>query len=417
MGLLPPPEDDLPEQPQEIRVPLQAIRGRGAATAMAHRFAKDQREPADDGWSPVQAFGNAEGLAPGHGCQEGGDGWGAGTPGGLAVCDEGEGDIRPSPATRVHFETARSALCANDSPDIFFELSVNPYRGCEHGCIYCYARPTHSYLNFSPGLDFETQIVAKHNIAQVLRQELAQPRYVPRLLNIGSATDCYQPVERDLKLTRSVIEVMREARHPFSLITKSSGVERDLDLLAPLAAQRLAAVYVTITTLDATLARRMEPRAAAPHRRLRTIRALADAGVPVGVSVAPQIPFITEDMEQVLEAARDAGARTAFYTVLRLPWELDALFREWLTVHYPQRAARVMARVQDLHHLTDAQRAAGKTYDSDFATRMKGSGLWADLLRQRFANTCRRLGLNREREGLDLGQFRPGLLRGQGSLF
>ncbi len=417
MGLVPLSEDDLPEQPQEIRVPLQAIRGRGAATAMAHRFAKDQREGADDGWSPVRATGNAQDLATRHRCLEGGDEWDTGVPGGHAACEDGEGDIRPSPATRVHFETARSALCANDSPDIFFELSVNPYRGCEHGCIYCYARPTHSYLNFSPGLDFETQIVAKHNIAQVLRQELAQPRYVPRLVNIGSATDCYQPVERDLKLTRSVIEVMREARHPFSLITKSSGVERDLDLLAPLAAQRLAAVYVTITTLDATLARRMEPRAAAPHRRLRTIRALADAGVPVGVSVAPQIPFITEDMEQVLEAARDAGARTAFYTVLRLPWELDALFREWLTVHYPQRAARVMARVQDLHHLTDAQRAAGKTYDSDFATRMKGSGLWADLLRQRFANTCRRLGLNREREGLDLGQFRPGLLRGQGSLF
>ena len=417
MGNAPTPENDLPVQPQEIRVPLQAIRGRGAARAMAHRFAKDQREPADDGWSPVRATGNADGLAPGHECQEGEDEWDTGAPGGPAACDEGDGEIRPSPATRVHFETARSALCANDSPDIFFELSVNPYRGCEHGCIYCYARPTHSYLNFSPGLDFETQIVAKHNIALVLRQELAQPRYVPRLLNIGSATDCYQPVERDLKLTRSVIEVMREARHPFSLITKSSGVERDLDLLAPLAAQRLAAVYVTITTLDATLARRMEPRAAAPHRRLRTIRALAEAGVPVGVSVAPQIPFITEDMEQVLEAARDAGARTAFYTVLRLPWELDALFREWLTVHYPQRAARVMARVQDLHHLTDAQRAAGKTYDSDFATRMKGSGLWADLLRQRFANTCRRLGLNREREGLDLGQFRPGLLKGQGSLF
>lgn len=417
MGHVPTPEDDLPEEPQEVRVPLQAIRGRGAATAMAHRFAKDQREPADDGWSPVRATGNADGLAPGHECQEDEDEWDTGAPGGPAACDEGDGDSRPSPATRVHFETARSALCANDSPDIFFELSVNPYRGCEHGCIYCYARPTHSYLNFSPGLDFETQIVAKHNVAQVLRQELAQPRYVPRLLNIGSATDCYQPVERDLKLTRSVIEVMREARHPFSLITKSSGVERDLDLLAPLAAQRLAAVYITITTLDAALARRMEPRAAAPHRRLRTIRALTEAGVPVGVSVAPQIPFITEDMEQVLEAARDAGARTAFYTVLRLPWELDALFREWLAVHYPQRAARVMARVQDLHHLTDAQRAAGRTYDSDFATRMKGSGLWADLLRQRFANTCRRLGLNREREGLDLGQFRPGLLRGQGNLF
>ena len=381
-------KSDIPAPPEEVRIPLQAIRGRGAATALAHRFARDVREVADDGWG-----------------QPAGD-------------EGGAGDVPATPAaTRVHLETARSAICANDSPDIFFELSVNPYRGCEHGCIYCYARPTHSYLNFSPGLDFETQIVAKHNIAEVLRSELCAPRYVPRLINIGSATDCYQPVERELKLTRSLIEVMRDARHPFSLITKSSGVERDLDLLAPLAAQRLAAVYVTITTLDATLARRMEPRAAAPHRRLRTIRALAEAGVPVGVSVAPQIPFITEDMEQVLEAARDAGARSAFYTVLRLPWELDTLFREWLQVHYPQRAARVMARVQDLHHLSDAERRAGKTYNSDFATRMKGTGLWADLVRQRFATTCRRLGLNRERVELDLGQFRPGLLQGQSSLF
>ena len=176
-------------------------------------------------------------------------------------------------------------------------------------------------------------------------------------------------------------------------------------------------MYVTITTLDPALARRLEPRAAAPHRRLRTLRTLADAGVPVGVSVAPQIPFITEDMEQVLEAARDAGARSAFYTVLRLPWELDALFREWLQVHYPQRAARVMARVQDLHNLSDAQRGAGKTYNSDYVSRMKGSGLWADLLRQRFATTCRKLGLNRERVELDLAQFRPGLLQGQASLF
>ena len=334
-------KSDIPAPPEEVRIPLQAIRGRGAATALAHRFARDVREAADDGWGQLPGGNDADDNAP----------------------------AAPA-ATRVHLETARSAICANDSPDIFFELSVNPYRGCEHGCIYCYARPTHSYLNFSPGLDFETQIVAKHNIAEVLRSELCAPRYVPRLINIGSATDCYQPVERELKLTRSLIEVMRDARHPFSLITKSSGVERDLDLLAPLAAQRLAAVYVTITTLDATLARRMEPRAAAPHRRLRTIRALAEAGVPVGVSVAPQIPFITEDMEQVLEAARDAGARSAFYTVLRLPWELDALFREWLQVHYPQRAARVMARVQDLHNLSDAQRSAGKTYEADFATRM-----------------------------------------------
>jgi DNA repair photolyase len=394
-----------PAAPQEVRIPVQAIRGRGAASALAHRFARDVREAVDDGWDNVanpQVQEVHAALAPD-----------SDMPTTAGWSDES----LPSFPTRVHLETARTALSANDSPDIFFDLSVNPYRGCEHGCVYCYARPTHSYLNFSPGLDFETQIVAKHNIAALLRHELTQARYVPRLLNIGSATDCYQPVERELKLTRSVIEVLSEARHPFSLITKSSGVERDLDLLAPLAAQRLAAVYVTITTLDAELARRMEPRAAAPHRRLRTIRTLAQAGVPVGVSVAPQIPFITEDMEQVLEAARDAGATSAFYTVLRLPWELDALFREWLQVHYPQRAARVMARVQDLHNLSDSQRSTGKSYDSDFATRMKGSGLWADLVRQRFATACRRLGLNKVREELDVTQFRPGLLRGQGSLF
>ena len=377
------PADSPGGSPPEARIPIHAIRGRGAATAMPHRFSKDSRTVVDDGWDFP---------------------W------------DGEAQATPQP-TRVHLETARSALCANDSPDIFFEHSVNPYRGCEHGCVYCYARPTHSYLNLSPGLDFETQIIAKHNIAEVLRAELARPGHVPRMLNIGSATDCYQPAERELRLTRGVIEVLRDARHPFSLITKSSGVERDLDLLAPLAAQRLAAVYVTITTLDAALARRLEPRAAAPHRRLRTIRALADAGVPVGVSVAPQIPFITEDMEQVLAAAHDAGARSAFYTVIRLPWELDALFREWLALHYPDRAARVMARIQDLHQLGPAARAAGKTYDSSYVSRMKGAGLWADLLRQRFATTCRRLGLNREREELDLTQFRPGLAQGQGSLF
>lgn len=367
---------------------------------MAHRFSRDVREPVDDGWGTPHG---GQRSAWDHPEADGGG-------------EEGDSGATAL-ATRVHFEDARSALSANDSPDISFDLSVNPYRGCEHGCIYCFARPTHSYLDLSPGLDFETQIIAKRNIADVLRRELGAPRYVPKLINIGSNTDCYQPVERDLRLTRSLIEVMRDARHPFSLITKSSGVERDLDLLAPLAAQRLVAVYITITTLDPALARRMEPRAAAPHRQLRTLRALADAGVPVGVSVAPQIPFLTEDMEQVLHAAYDAGARSAFYTVLRLPWELDTLFREWLQVHYPQRAARVMARVQDLHNLSDAQRSAGKIYNADFATRMKGSGLWADMVRQRFADTCRRLGLNRERVELDVSQFRPGLLRGQGSLF
>ncbi len=377
-----------PDPAESVRPAPVMLHGRGTGSGMAHRFAREVRVVADDGWDE---------------------------PGAADMPGDGHGTA--APATQVHFETARSALCANDSPDISFDQSVNPYRGCEHGCIYCYARPTHSYLNFSPGLDFETRIIAKHNIADVLRTELCQPRYVPRMLNIGSATDCYQPVERELKLTRGVIEVLGEAGHAFSLITKSSGVESDLDLLAPLAARRLAAVYVTITTLDPALARRMEPRAAAPHRRLRTIRTLAEAGIPVGVSVAPQIPFINEDMEQVLQAAREAGATSAFYTVLRLPWELDALFREWLQVHYPQRAARVMARVQDLHNLSDAQRAAGTAYTSDFAQRMKGSGLWADLLRQRFAKACRTLGLNRERHGLDLGQFRPGSLQGQASLF
>jgi DNA repair photolyase len=261
----------------------------------------------------------------------------------------------------------------------------------------------------SPGLDFETRIVAKRNIAPVLRAQLAGRRYEPRLIAIGTATDCYQPVERELRLTRAVIELMHETRHAFSLVTKSSGVERDLDLIAPMAAKNLAAVYVTITTLDPVLARRLEPRAAAPHRRLRTLKALADHGVPCGVSLAPQIPFLTDDMEQVLEAAWEAGARSAFYHVLRLPWEVAPLFREWLQLHYPDRAARVMARVQDMR--------GGKDYDSDFATRMKGSGPWAELIGQRFRKATARLGYNRVRVELDTTQFRPPSPQGQASLF
>ena len=381
-------DDPPPSLAPVVWAPVQPLKGRGTATRMAHRFMRDAREAFDDGWGgPEEGVTGDESAAP------------------------------AAPLTQVIWEDARSALCGNDSPDIFFEQSVNPYRGCEHGCVYCYARPTHSYLNLSPGLDFETRIIAKRNIAAVLRGELARASHRPSVVNIGSATDCYQPVERELRLTRALIEVMRDARHPFSLITKSSGVERDLDLLAPLAHSRLAAAYVTITTLDARLARVLEPRAAAPHRRLRTIRALADAGVPVGVSVAPQIPFITEDMEQVLAAARDAGATSAFYTVIRLPWELNALMREWLQLHYPQRAERVLARIQDLHGIDATARIAGKSYDSSHATRMKGSGLWADLLRQRFEKTCARLGLNRQRTELDLSQYRPALARGQGVLF
>lgn len=359
----------------DITLPIHIIKGRGAATRVPHRFEKDTRAAYDDGWGTLEdAAANT-----------------------------------PRLATQVMFEDARSVISRNDSPDIFFDHSINPYRGCEHGCIYCYARPTHSYLNLSPGLDFETKIIAKRNIAEVLRRDLAKPSYVPRLLNIGSATDCYQPVERELLLTRQTIEVLQQVRHPFSIITKSAGIERDLDLLVPLADARLAAAYITITTLDSELARKMEPRAASPQRRLRTIRTLAERGVPVGVSVAPQIPFVNDDMEQVLEAAWDAGARSAFYTVIRLPWELAPLFRQWLDLHYPQRAARIMSRIQEMR--------GGKDYDSDFASRMKGSGLWADLIRQRFEKTCHRLGFNRERVELDLSQFRPVSCVGQHTLF
>lgn len=358
--------------PPEVRVPVQAIKGRGAANRMAHRFERDAREAFDDGWEP-------------------------------------DDEAAPPPRTEVTWENARSIITANDSPDIHFSRSLNPYRGCEHGCIYCYARPTHSYLNLSPGLDFETRIIAKRNAVELLRHELGRKGYRPQLIAIGTATDCYQPVERELRLTRGVIEVLREANHPFALVTKSGGVERDLDLIAPMAAKGLAAVYVTITTLDAELARRLEPRAAAPHRRLRTLRTLAEHGIPCGVSLAPQIPFLNDDMEQVLEAAWEAGAREAFYHVLRLPWEVAPLFREWLEQHYPQRAARVMHRIQDMR--------GGKDYDSDFATRMKGSGAWADLLGQRFRKTAGRLGFNAKKVAFPTTDFRPPAAAGQGSLF
>ena len=356
-------------------IPLHAIKGRGAATRLAHRFSQETRGAWDDGWGSLEEVATKEAAFE----------------------------------TEVVLEDARRAISKNDSPDIHFDYSVNPYRGCEHGCIYCYARPTHSYLNLSPGLDFETKLIAKRNISGVLRSELGRPSYVPKLINIGSATDCYQPIERELKLTRGLLELMAEVGHPVSLVTKSSGVERDLDLLAPLAERRLAAVYITITTLDGELARKLEPRAAAPHRRLRTIRTLADHGIPVGVSLAPHIPFVTDDMEQVLQAAWEAGARSAFYHVIRLPWEVAPLFRQWLELHYPQRAARIMARINDMR--------GGKDYDSDFTSRMKGQGLWADLIRQRFGKACQRLGFNRERIELDINAFTPPGAMGQGSLF
>jgi DNA repair photolyase len=355
-----------------IAQPIHLIKGRGSATRLAHRFEKDEREPFDDGWAT-----------------------------------DAQEAMRLT--TTWTWEEAKSAISRNTSPDIGFDRSINPYRGCEHGCSYCYARPSHSYLGLSPGLDFETRLIAKRGLAERLRHELASPRYQPGLMALGTITDAYQPLDRELHLTRQVLQVLHDCHHPMAVVTKGSGIERDIDLLAPMAARGQAGVYVSVTTLDAELARRMEPRAAAPWRRLRTIRTLADAGIPVGVSVSPQIPFINDDMEQVLEAARDAGASSAFYVVLRLPWELSPLFRQWLDLHYPDRADRVMARMHDLR--------GGKDYDASFATRRSGQGIWAELIAQRFDKACRRLGLNRQLHGWNVADFRAPSMTGQMGLF
>ncbi len=354
-------------------------KGRGTVWAIEHRFSKDSRSGFDDGWGSLEQAASQEQVGP---------------------------------ATQIIEESVKSILSGNDSPDIGFDLSINPYRGCEHGCTYCFARPTHSYLNLSPGLDFETRIIAKVNAAQRLREAFASPAYTPLPLNLGSATDAYQPAERRLRITRALIEVLAEHRHAFSVITKSALIERDLDLIAPLAADGLAAAYVSITTLDPELARVMEPRAAAPHRRLRTIEALAKAGVPVGVSVSPIIPFLNEpELERILKAAADAGASSAFSVVLRLPWEVNPIFKQWLEQHFPDRAERVMARVREMR--------GGRDNDARFGSRMTGQGTWAELLRSRFHIASKRLGLNRERKPLDLSQFRRGgaLAPQQASLF
>ncbi len=353
------------KQPAPSQATVQ--KGRGSAWQIAHRFERAEREVFDDGWGTLDQCAAQEHLAP---------------------------------QTEIIEERARSILSSNQSPDISFDRSINPYRGCEHGCIYCFARPTHSYLNLSPGLDFETKIIAKVNAVERLHAELSKPGYRPLSLVLGTATDAYQPVERRLGLTRGLIALLSECRHPFSLVTKSSGVERDLDLIAPHAARGLASVYVSITTLDPQLARLMEPRAAAPQRRLRTIMALAEAGVPVGVSVSPLIPFLNEpELERILEAAAEAGASSAFSIPLRLPWEVNPLFQEWLQRHYPERAARVMARLRDMR--------GGRDNDARFGTRMTGEGLWAQLMQQRLRKACERLGLGRERRVVDLSQFRP----------
>jgi DNA repair photolyase len=343
-----------------------AYKGRGAASNPEGRFESIRHHAEDDGWQSL-------------------------------LLDEDA----PRPRTEVTDERAKSVITRNDSPDIAFDQALNPYRGCEHGCIYCFARPSHSYLTLSPGLDFETKIRAKGNLAEVLRAELAKPGYVPQPINIGSNTDPYQPIEKKWRLTRAALEVLAECRHPCTLVTKNALVERDLDILSAMARRNLVQVFVSVNSLDNHLAAKLEPRASAPHRRIKAIGALADAGVPVGVLVAPIIPALNDkDMEAVLERAAAAGARCAGYTTLRLPWELKALFREWLALHAPQRAAHVMSLVQQMN--------GGRDYDSDFRTRMRGQGVFADLLRKRFEVACRRCGLSRARATrLDTSHFVP----------
>ncbi len=311
-------------------------------------------------------------------------------PGKTEIIDDGWGSLEealPPFETTVQAEPARSIIARNRSPDIPFDQSINPYRGCEHGCIYCYARPSHAYLNLSPGLDFETRLFYKPAAARLLAQELSASGYRCSPITIGANTDPYQPIERRYKVTRELLEVLARSRHPLSIITKSALIERDIDLLAPMAQQRLVLVLVSVTTLDDSLKRTLEPRTASPEARLRTIRKLAQAGIPVQVMVAPVIPVLTDaELERILEAAAEAGASAAGYVLLRLPHELKGLFREWLQQHEPLKAQHVLTRLQAMH--------GGADYDSRWGQRQRGSGEYAALLAQRFRLACRRLGLN-----------------------
>ena len=331
------------------------VKGRGTVWAIEHRYARRSAESYDDGWGTLDQIAREEHLPP---------------------------------ETSIVEERVKSILSPNDSPDVSFELSVNPYRGCEHGCVYCFARPSHAYLDLSPGLDFETRLFAKTNAVERLRVELAKPGYTPSMIALGINTDAYQPIERRYGITRAVLEVFAECRHPVSFVTKSALIERDIDVLADLARDQLVSVYFSVTTLDNRLAARMEPRASAPHAKLRAMRRLHDAGVPVGVMVAPVVPMITDaELEHILDAAHEHGARAAGYVLLRLPHELKGIWREWLQLHYPDRASHVMSLMQQMH--------GGRDYDSSFGKRMRGEGPFAELIAQRFVKAHKRLGFGR----------------------
>ncbi|HEY7889089.1 MAG TPA: PA0069 family radical SAM protein [Steroidobacteraceae bacterium] len=341
----------------------QPLKGRGALSNPTGRFERRQHEAVDDGWYQEE------------------------------VPDFIPASIEP--------DRARSVIARNESPDIPFEQSINPYRGCSHSCVYCYARPSHAYMGLSAGLDFETRLFYKKDAGKVLEEELAKPGYVCKPITLGANTDPYQPIERKMRVTREILEVLARCRHPVTIITKSALVLRDLDLLVDLAKDGLAGVGVSVTTLDADLKRAMEPQAASPHARLEAVKRLNAAGVPAGVMVAPVIPALTDhEMEAILEAAAAAGARWAGYVLLRLPYEVKDLFREWLAAHYPDRADHVMSLVRQMR--------GGKDYDSSFGTRMRGTGPVAELLRARFQVTCRRLGLGTRRlQPPDTSLFRP----------
>ncbi len=354
----------LPEPPPVGKAPPRGRKGRGATGNPAVRFDAETAAPFDDGWQTLAA-------------------------------DFAE--LPPLPTTLTR-DASRSVISWNTSPDIGFDRAVNPYRGCEHGCIYCYARPTHAYLGYSPGLDFETKLIYKPDVAGLLEAALRKPGYAAKTLALGSNTDPYQPVERTLKLTRSVLEVLDRFNHPVSIVTKSAGVLRDLDILVRMAERRLARVYVSVTTLDPALARRMEPRAATPARRLQAVAELARAGVPVGVLAAPMIPGLNDaELEKILEACAKHGARYAGYVLLRLPHELRQMFEQWLHTHFPERAGHVLSLIR--------QTREGALSDPRFHHRFSGSGAYAELLASRFARASRTLGLDEQREGLETALF------------
>src|ERR1700742_1429249 len=342
------------------------LRGRGALSNHAGRYEKQTRVLVDDGWD---------------------DGWRA------------EDDAPPPLRTEVIRDATRSIIARNKSPDISFDQSINPYRGCEHGCIYCFARPTHAYLGLSPGVDFESRLFAKPNAAELLAKELSAPGYVPRVIAMGTNTDPYQPLEKKMRITRSILEVLRDFRQPVAIVTKSPLILRELDILSDMASMGLAKAALSITTLDRKLARAMEPRAGTPARRLQAIQGLSEAGVPMGVMFAPAIPALNDhEMEAVLGAAHEAGARSAGYVLLRLPLEIKDLFREWLEANQPGRAKHVMTLIRQMR--------GGKDYDSQWNTRMKGTGPYADMTARRFHMAVKRLGLNQGGRTLAVHRFR-----------